>query len=146
MTRFLPLDREEARRELEKIRKRWFSKRKGLLTLLREALFREEALLRRQRRRQSDRRCGRCACKNLAPTRSAPALPRSPSPSPKTSEDAANEAVRQVQQVADGLGFVTQVESVNAVEAWLGSLPGHAYADVRRPILLVAHPRASPPD
>src|SRR5690606_21135073 len=32
VTRFLPLDREEARRELEKIRKRWFSKRKGLLT------------------------------------------------------------------------------------------------------------------
>ncbi len=45
VTRFLPLDREAARRELEKIRKRWFSKRKGLLTLLREALFREEAAL-----------------------------------------------------------------------------------------------------
>ena len=48
VTRFLPLDREEARRELEKIRKRWFSKRKGLLTLLREALFSEEAAARRQ--------------------------------------------------------------------------------------------------
>ena len=45
VTRFLPLDREEGRREIEKLRKRWFSKRKGLMTLLREALFREEALL-----------------------------------------------------------------------------------------------------
>ena len=45
VSRFLPLDREEARRELEKIRKRWFSKRKGLATMLREALFREEAAL-----------------------------------------------------------------------------------------------------
>src|SRR5262249_55233584 len=45
VTRFLPLDREEARGEFEKIRKRWFSKRKGLLTLLREALFREESVL-----------------------------------------------------------------------------------------------------
>ena len=45
VTRFLPLDREEGRKQLEIIRKRWFSKRKGLLTLLREALFREEAAL-----------------------------------------------------------------------------------------------------
>src|SRR5262249_20655789 len=45
VTRFLPLTHQEARRELEKTRKRWFSKRKGLLTLLREALFREEAAL-----------------------------------------------------------------------------------------------------
>ncbi|NDC60305.1 MAG: conjugal transfer protein TrbE, partial [Alphaproteobacteria bacterium] len=45
VTRYLPLDREEARREIEKVRKRWFSKRKGLMTLLREALFREESAL-----------------------------------------------------------------------------------------------------
>jgi type IV secretion system protein TrbE len=34
------------------------------------------------------------------------------------------------------MGFVTEVEGVNAVEAWLGSLPGQAYADARRPIIL----------
>src|SRR6185312_9586467 len=51
-------------------------------------------------------------------------------------EQKAGESVRQIQQVADGLGFVTQVEGVNAVEAWLGSLPGQGYADMRRPILL----------
>ncbi|MCR6645807.1 MAG: hypothetical protein NVV62_15455 [Terricaulis sp.] len=45
VTRVMPLDREEARAEIEKIRKRWFSKRKGILTLLREALYREEATL-----------------------------------------------------------------------------------------------------
>jgi type IV secretion system protein VirB4 len=45
VTRFLPLDREDARREIEKLRKRWFSKRKGLMTLLREALFKEESAL-----------------------------------------------------------------------------------------------------
>ena len=33
-TRVIPMDREEARKEIEKIRKRWFSKRKGILTLL----------------------------------------------------------------------------------------------------------------
>ncbi len=32
-------------------------------------------------------------------------------------------------------GFVSKVEDVNAVEAWLGSLPGQAYADLRRPLV-----------
>ena len=31
--------------------------------------------------------------------------------------------------------MVTVVETVNAVDAWLGSLPGHVYADARRPLL-----------
>ena len=38
------------------------------------------------------------------------------------------------------MGFVCKVEDVNAVEAWLGSLPGQAYADLRRPLRLVAEP------
>ena len=33
------------------------------------------------------------------------------------------------------LGFTTIRESVNAVEAWLGSLPGHVYANVRQPLI-----------
>ena len=44
VTWVMPLDRAKKRHaEIEKIRKRWFSKRKGILTLLREALYREEA-------------------------------------------------------------------------------------------------------
>ena len=33
------------------------------------------------------------------------------------------------------LGFTTIRESVNSVEAWLGSLPGHVYANVRQPLV-----------
>lgn len=32
-------------------------------------------------------------------------------------------------------GFATRVETVNAMEAWLGSLPGHPVPNVRRPLL-----------
>ena len=52
------------------------------------------------------------------------------------SEEALKESIERVAQVTDGMGFVTEVEGVNAVEAWLGSLPGQAYADARRPIIL----------
>ena len=34
-----------------------------------------------------------------------------------------------------GQDFTCIAESVNAVEAWLGSLPGHVYANVRQPPL-----------
>src|SRR3546814_5951386 len=43
--------------------------------------------------------------------------------------------VREVESAVNRAGFVAKVEDVNAVEAWLGSLPGHAYADIRRPLV-----------
>ncbi len=134
VTRFLPLDREEARREIEKIRKRWFSKRKGLLTLLREALFREEALLvdndAANQAEDSD-----LALQDLGAEGVSAGYATLVIVVAEPSEEAAHDAVRQIQQITDGMGFVTEVETVNAVEAWLGSLPGQAYADVRRPLL-----------
>ena len=45
----------------------------------------------------------------------------------------ADEKLRLVEKVIQGRDFTCMVESVNAVEAWLGSLPGHAYANVRQP-------------
>jgi type IV secretion system protein VirB4 len=135
VTRFLPLDREDARRELEKVRKRWFSKRKGLATLLREALFREEAQLQdndaANQANDADlalQELGADAVSAGYVTLTLTVLEESP--------EAALDAVRLIQHVTDGMGFVTEVETVNAVEAWLGSLPGQAYADIRRPIIL----------
>ncbi len=40
-----------------------------------------------------------------------------------------------MERVINGLGFTTIRESLNAVEAWLGSLPGHVYANVRQPLV-----------
>jgi type IV secretion system protein VirB4 len=134
-TRYLPLDRDEARKELEKIRKGWFSKRKGLLTLLREALFKEEAAL-LDNDASNQALDADMSLQELGADAVGAGYATLTIIIAEADIEAANEAVRQVQQVADGLGFITQVETVNAIEAWLGSLPGHAYADVRRPILL----------
>ncbi|MFZ2028825.1 MAG: conjugal transfer protein TrbE [Vitreimonas sp.] len=135
VTRFLPLDREEGRKQLEIIRKRWFSKRKGMLTLLREALFREEAtLLDNDATNQTTD--ADAALQELGADGVAAGYATLTITITEEDETLADESVRLVQQVADGLGFVTQVENVNAVEAWLGSLPGQGYADMRRPMLL----------
>src|SRR3546814_13474325 len=47
----------------------------------------------------------------------------------------ADEKVRIVERIVNGLGFTCIREGVNAVEAWLSSLPGHVYANVRQPLI-----------
>ncbi|MEY6490895.1 conjugal transfer protein TrbE, partial [Neisseria gonorrhoeae] len=42
---------------------------------------------------------------------------------------------RQVEKEINTLGFNARVETVNTMEAWLGSLPGHGIENVRRPLL-----------
>jgi type IV secretion system protein TrbE len=45
------------------------------------------------------------------------------------------EQAREVRKALLNLGFGARIEDINAVEAYLGSIPGHAYPNVRRPIL-----------
>ena len=45
MTRFLFLSKSDAMRELTRLRRQWFAKRKGVITLLRETIFQQEAPL-----------------------------------------------------------------------------------------------------
>jgi type IV secretion/conjugal transfer VirB4 family ATPase len=49
--------------------------------------------------------------------------------------EAVYEKQREIERVINGLGFVTITESINSVEAWLSSLPGHANANVRMPLM-----------
>jgi type IV secretion/conjugal transfer VirB4 family ATPase len=43
--------------------------------------------------------------------------------------------LRDVCREIRNLGFSARVESVNAMEAWLGAIPGHGVQNVRRPVL-----------
>lgn len=45
------------------------------------------------------------------------------------------EQARFVKRELERKGFASRVESVNAVEAWLGTLPGHTFPNVRRPLV-----------
>ena len=45
----------------------------------------------------------------------------------------AEERQRLVEKTIQGRDFTCMRETVNAIEAWLGSLPGHVYANVRQP-------------
>lgn len=43
--------------------------------------------------------------------------------------------VRQVEKAINRLGFAARVETINTMDAYLGSLPGHGVENVRRPLL-----------
>ncbi len=45
----------------------------------------------------------------------------------------AAEKLRLVEKVIQGRDFTAMPETINAADAWLGSLPGHVYANVRQP-------------
>jgi type IV secretion system protein VirB4 len=49
--------------------------------------------------------------------------------------DVADENAQLVFKVCQNMGFDPRMESINAVEAWFGSLPGHGWYDVRRPLV-----------
>jgi type IV secretion system protein VirB4 len=45
------------------------------------------------------------------------------------------EAAARMQQAINALGFVGRIETINTIEAYLGSLPGHGVENVRRPLM-----------
>lgn len=45
------------------------------------------------------------------------------------------EQARYIRRELERKGFAARIESVNALEAWLGSLPGQTYPNVRRPLI-----------
>jgi type IV secretion system protein TrbE len=48
---------------------------------------------------------------------------------------AADEKRKAIERVIQCRDFVTIAESFNAVEAWLASIPGHVYANVRESLI-----------
>lgn len=44
-------------------------------------------------------------------------------------------SARQVEKAINRVGFAARVETINTIEAYLGSLPGHGVENVRRPLI-----------
>ncbi|MCB1934916.1 MAG: VirB4 family type IV secretion/conjugal transfer ATPase [Nitrosomonas sp.] len=48
---------------------------------------------------------------------------------------ALEDAARKVEKAINHLGFAARIETINTMEAYLGSLPGHGVENVRRPLI-----------
>lgn len=49
--------------------------------------------------------------------------------------DLLEDNLKEIKSMLEKLGFLSRVESINAVEAYLGSLPGFVYPNLRRPVI-----------
>jgi type IV secretion system protein VirB4 len=134
VTRFLPLDKADATRILTGYRRRWFAKRKSIMALLKEVMTNEASVLVDT---DADNKAADAdtALQELGADDVAFGYLTTTVTVMDEDARAADEALRAVERAINGHSFVTIRETVNAVEAWLGSLPGHAYANVRQPIV-----------
>jgi type IV secretion/conjugal transfer VirB4 family ATPase len=133
-TRFLCLDKSEAEKELRRLRRQWFAKRKNIVALLRETIFQQESVLvdSDASNKASD---ADAALQELGGDQVAFGYITATVTVLDADATAADEKLRAVERAIQGRGFVTIPETLNAVDAWLSSLPGHAYANVRQPIV-----------
>jgi type IV secretion system protein VirB4 len=131
-TRALCLDKVDAARVLTRIRRQWFAKRKSIAAILKEVLTNEASTLidsdAQNKAADADEALqdlGADVVGHAYVTATVCVWDEDPA--------RADAKLRLVEKTIQGRDFTCMVETVNAVEAWLGSLPGHVYANVRRP-------------
>jgi type IV secretion system protein VirB4 len=134
VTRFIALDKTDATRALTKLRRQWFNKRKSITAMLREVIYNQPVQLYDS---DADNKMADADLALQALGGDHVAFGHLTTTITIADADRARveDKVRAVERIVNGLGFTTIRESVNAVEAWLGSLPGHVYANVRQPLI-----------
>lgn len=131
-TRAIMLDKTDATKLLTKIRRQWFAKRKSIASILKEVMTNEASALlntdAHNKAMDADsalQELGSDQIGEVFVTATVTVWDRDPR--------AADEKLRLAEKVIQGRDFTCMAETVNAVEAWLGSLPGQTYANVRQP-------------
>lgn len=135
-SRWLPLDAEVAAKHLKRFRMKWWQKRRGLFDLLIDVLSPQQ----QQRPFKNEDAVEMAKDANLAMAEAASLEVRFgyyTAVLVLMAEDRQEleESTRQVLRELRNHGFAARREEVNALEAFLGTLPGHGYPNVRRPLL-----------
>ncbi|WP_199555746.1 conjugal transfer protein TrbE [Sandaracinobacteroides hominis] len=131
-TRALLLNKTDATKLLSRIRRQWFAKRKSIAAILKEVMTNEASVLvdsdAANKAADAD-----LALQELGADHAGMAYVTATVTVWDENPRAANEKLRLVEKIIQGRDFTAIPETVNAVDAWLGSLPGHVYANVRQP-------------
>jgi type IV secretion system protein VirB4 len=131
-TRAILLDKTDATKLLTKIRRQWFAKRKSIAAILKEVMTNETSALldtdAANKAADAD-----MALQELGADVAGMAYVTATITVWDVDPRHADEKLRLVEKIIQGRDFTAMIETVNAVDAWLGSLPGHAYGNVRQP-------------
>ena len=131
-TRAILMDKTDATRLLTKIRRQWFAKRKSIAAILKEVMTNEASALvdtdAANKAADAD-----MALQELGADVAGMAYVTATITVWDADPRIADEKLRLAEKIIQGRDFTAMPETVNAVDAWLGSIPGHAYANVRQP-------------
>ena len=131
-TRAIMLDKTDATRLVTKIRRQWFAKRKSVAAIIKEVMTNEASVLldtdAANKAADAD-----AALQDLGSDQIGEAYVTATVTVWDADPAIADEKLRLVEKVIQSRDFTAIVEGVNAIEAWLGSIPGHVYANVRQP-------------
>lgn len=129
--RFIPLSEETAEKEIKKYEKNWSNKAKGIMGIIKEVITGRESL--NNNTNASDMY-----------DEAAEALRENSSKETRfgywTSEiviihedlDVIVQATSVLQKYLEQVGFTIFTETINAMDAWIGSIPGHGSRNMRR--------------
>ena len=135
MTRFICLDKSESIKEIRKYSKKWFAKRKSIISLVKEAFTNEQSDI----GDDSDATRKAMECDEAADAIASGAVSSGYYTSTivlwDKDQDRLQEKVRLIEAVINTAGFSTINETFNAVQAWFGTIPGHVWSNVRRPLM-----------
>lgn len=131
-TRAICLDKTDAGRLIGRVRRQWFAKRKSIAAILKEIMTNEASALldsdAANKASDADE-----ALQELGADIAGWAYVTATVCVFDEDARAADEKLRLVEKVIQARDFTVIREGVNAIEAWLGGLPGHLYANVRQP-------------
>jgi type IV secretion system protein VirB4 len=131
-TRAIMLDKSDATKVLTRIRRQWFAKRKSMAAIIKEVMTNEASTLldsdASNKAADAD-----LALQELGADHVGQAYVTATVTVWDVDPGLAAEKLRLVEKVIQGRDFTVITEGMNAIEAWLGSLPGHLYANVRQP-------------
>lgn len=136
-SRWIPLDPETASKHIRRFRRKWWQKRRGLTDYISDALSTETRKRRGfpnrdavQMARDADRAISEATSQAVRYGYYTPVVVL-------TGSDSAvlEEQLRLLKKQLRNHGFGARLEDVNALEAYLGSLPGVGHANVRRPLV-----------
>jgi type IV secretion system protein VirB4 len=131
--RFIGLESRSAEKVLNSYRSKWSQKRKSIMNLLRENAGGQSTHINLDADAMANDAIGAIAENSSGAVKfgyyTSVILLSDPDP------QYVREAAREVVKVINNNGFSARIEDVNSVEAYLGSMPGNTYANVRRPIV-----------
>jgi type IV secretion/conjugal transfer VirB4 family ATPase len=131
-TRAICLDKTDAARVFTRIRRQWFAKRKSVAAILKEVMTNESSTLldsdAANKAADADE-----ALQELGADVAGAAYVTATITVWDDDPRAAEAKLKATEKIVQGRDFTCIPETLNALEAWLGSLPGHLYANVRQP-------------